>query len=66
VLPALSVAFKFAALISVASVAKALGVGRTTLYAHLPEARRRAQEDAWVPCSVETLYVLAKIERGRN
>jgi DNA invertase Pin-like site-specific DNA recombinase len=32
--------------ISVASVAKMLGVGRTTLYTHLPEARRRAQEDA--------------------
>ncbi|TRL37583.1 recombinase family protein [Methylosinus sporium] len=33
-------------LISVASVAKVLGVARTTLYNHLPEARRRAQEDA--------------------
>jgi DNA invertase Pin-like site-specific DNA recombinase len=32
--------------ISVAAVAEVLGVSRSTLYAHLPEARRRAQEDA--------------------
>lgn len=32
--------------ISVAAVAEVLGVSRTTLYAHLPQARRRAEEDA--------------------
>lgn len=32
--------------ISVASVAKVLGISRSTLYLHLPEARKRSQEDA--------------------
>jgi DNA invertase Pin-like site-specific DNA recombinase len=31
--------------ISVAAVAEVLGVSRSTLYLHLPDARRRAQED---------------------
>lgn len=32
--------------ISVAAVAEVLGVSRSTLYLHLPEARKRSQEDA--------------------
>lgn len=32
--------------ISVAAVAEVLGVSRSTLYQHLPEARKRSQEDA--------------------
>lgn len=32
--------------ISVAAVAEVLGVSRSTLYLHLPEARKRSKKDA--------------------